>query len=119
MWCFQFKELKITTLITYYLLLITSNMVGVAKRPKAPDCGSGIRGFESHHPPHKERQTFGSVFLYGMVVRDSNNLNATRTSVARCGWTQRNLYFLPQLRKKMQTNPITRGDFRKICLRRA
>ena len=29
-------------------------MVGVAKRPKAPDCGSGIRGFESHHPPHKK-----------------------------------------------------------------
>ena len=40
-------------------------MVGVAKRPKAPDCGSGIRGFESHHPPHKKRQTVGSVFFYG------------------------------------------------------
>ena len=31
-------------------------MVGVAKRPKAPDCGSGIRGFESHHPPQKKEQ---------------------------------------------------------------
>ena len=40
-------------------------MVGVAKRPKAPDCGSGIRGFESHHPPHKKRQTVWSVFFYG------------------------------------------------------
>ena len=28
--------------------------------------------------------------------RDSNNLNATRMSIARCGWTQRNLYLLPQ-----------------------
>ena len=31
-------------------------MVGVAKRPKAPDCGSGIRGFESHHPPQKRKR---------------------------------------------------------------
>ena len=40
--------------------------MGVAKRPKAPDCGSGIRGFESHHPPHKKRQTVWSVFFYGV-----------------------------------------------------
>ena len=41
-------------------------MVGVAKRPKAPDCGSGIRGFESHHPPHKNRgcRKVSSVFIW-------------------------------------------------------
>ena len=32
--------------------------------------------------------------------RTRTHLNATRMSVARCGWTQRNLYFLP--RQKMQ-----------------
>ena len=27
-------------------------MVGVVKRPKTLGCGSSIREFESHHPPH-------------------------------------------------------------------
>jgi hypothetical protein len=27
-------------------------MVDVAQLVRAPDCGSGGRGFESHHPPH-------------------------------------------------------------------
>ena len=44
-------------------LPLTSNMVGVAKRPKAPDCGSGIRGFESHLPPHKK----SPLLLQGVV----------------------------------------------------
>ena len=26
-------------------------MVGVAQLARAPDCGSGGRGFKSHHPP--------------------------------------------------------------------
>ena len=26
-------------------------VVGVAQLVRAPDCGSGGRGFESHHPP--------------------------------------------------------------------
>ena len=27
-------------------------MVAVAQFGRAPDCGSGCRGFESHQPPH-------------------------------------------------------------------
>ncbi len=27
------------------------HVVGVAQLVRAPDCGSGGRGFESHHPP--------------------------------------------------------------------
>ena len=27
-------------------------MVGIAQLVRAPDCGSGCRGFESHYPPH-------------------------------------------------------------------
>ena len=42
-------------------------LVGVAKRPKAPDCGSGIRGFESHHPPHKKESSIRySLFYLGI-----------------------------------------------------
>ena len=37
-------------------------MVGVAKRPKAPDCGSGIRGFESHLPPHEKSKSKDLLF---------------------------------------------------------
>ena len=49
-------------------------LVGVAKRPKAPDCGSGIRGFESHHPPHEKQGIRKDTLLfYGLVGRDSNN----------------------------------------------
>ena len=29
-----------------------SEMVGVAQLVRAPDCGSGGRGFETRHPPH-------------------------------------------------------------------
>ena len=44
-------------------------MVGVAKRPKAPDCGSGIRGFESHHPPQKKESSLRySLFFLGPVM---------------------------------------------------
>ena len=28
------------------------DMVGIAQLVRAPDCGSGCRGFESHYPPH-------------------------------------------------------------------
>ena len=31
---------------------LQSNMVDVVQLVRAPDCGSGGRGFESHHPPH-------------------------------------------------------------------
>jgi hypothetical protein len=45
-------------------------VVDVAKLVNAPDCGSGIRGFESHHSPQKHtlklyRQI--KLFIYGMM----------------------------------------------------
>ena len=46
-------------------------MVGVAKRPKAPDCGSGIRGFESHHLTNiriKKRVAEATLFFMGWVM---------------------------------------------------
>ena len=33
------------------LLAVLKIAVGVAQVVRAPDCGSGGRGFESHHPP--------------------------------------------------------------------
>ena len=41
----------------------SSEMVGVAQLVRAPDCGSGCRGFESLYPPHTKRRkgrSFGS-----------------------------------------------------------
>ena len=43
-------------------------MVGVAKRPKAPDCGSGIRGFEFHHPPHKKQEISSDISYFYMLL---------------------------------------------------
>jgi hypothetical protein len=34
----------------------SSEMVGVAQLVRAPDCGSGCRGFESLYPPHNIRR---------------------------------------------------------------
>ena len=33
-------------------------MVGVAQLVRAPDCGSGGRGFDSHHSPQKLRPSW-------------------------------------------------------------
>ena len=41
-------------------------MVVVAQLVRAPDCGSGGRGFESHLPPKKERSL--SPFFYGVLI---------------------------------------------------
>ena len=40
-------------LIPYSLLLITSNMVGIAQLVRASGCGPEGRGFESHYSPQK------------------------------------------------------------------
>ena len=34
-------------------------LVGVAQLVRAPDCGSGGRGFESHHSPHYSQKKEG------------------------------------------------------------
>ena len=34
-------------------LSMQNSMVGVAQLVRAPDCGSGGRGFKSHHSPQK------------------------------------------------------------------
>ena len=36
-------------------------MVGVAQLVRAPDCGSGCRGFESHLPPHLKIKQSGAL----------------------------------------------------------
>lgn len=38
-------------------------MVAVVQLVRAPDCGSGSRGFESHQPP-KKKLTYGSAFFW-------------------------------------------------------
>ena len=36
----------------FFLGESANDMVGIAQLVRAPDCGSGCRGFESHYPPH-------------------------------------------------------------------
>ena len=44
--------------------------------------------------PNKKERLLPLFFIWERK-RTRTHLNATRTSVARCGWTQRNLNFLP------------------------
>ena len=37
-------------------------MVGIAQLVRAPDCGSGCRGFESLYPPHMKAEGPGLLF---------------------------------------------------------
>ena len=39
-------------------IFAAEKMVVVAQLVRAPDCGSGGRGFESHHPPKKRAPFF-------------------------------------------------------------
>ena len=42
-----------------------THMVGVAQLASAPDCGSGGRGFESHHPPSKRAAPYQIDLIQG------------------------------------------------------
>ena len=50
-------------LLPYYLLLITSNMVGVAQLVRASGCGPEGRGFESHYSPQRKKHRNSSAFF--------------------------------------------------------
>ena len=39
-------------------------MVGVAQMVRAPDCDSGGRGFDSHHPPQFLQKRYEALFLW-------------------------------------------------------
>ena len=42
---------------------ITCLYGGCRQVVKAPDCGSGIHGFDPHHPPHLQKTLFGVFFI--------------------------------------------------------
>ena len=48
-------------------------MVGVAQLVRAPDCGSGGRGFKSHHSPKKSKPSWLAFFLFNFFC-DLNHL---------------------------------------------
>ena len=43
------------------------SMVGVAQLVRAPDCGSGGRGFKSHHSP-KKKQAKLACFFFCLII---------------------------------------------------
>ena len=42
-------------------------MVVVAQLVRAPDCDSGGRGFEPHHPPKISPNSWGDFLFYGVI----------------------------------------------------
>ena len=42
-------------------------MVSVAQLVRAPDCGSGGRGFESHHSPNNNKKGAEAPFLLFVI----------------------------------------------------
>lgn len=44
-------------------------MVGVAQLVRAPDCGSGGRGFETHHSPSLVQAPNGAFFV-GLTAKN-------------------------------------------------
>ena len=46
-------------------------MVVVVQLVRTPDCGSGGRGFKSHHPPHLKPFDFQTVFFVFNLVPGS------------------------------------------------
>ena len=46
-----------------------NKMVVVVQLVRTPDCGSGGRGFKSHHPPiNKLTSEVSGVFLFGFAL---------------------------------------------------
>ena len=72
---------------------------------KAPDCGSGDRGFESHHPPHKNK---GYPFGYPLFLFcgwDSNSrMQMSSGHLLAAGWTAATPY---EGKRSEATRPIT------------
>ena len=77
-----------------FVRLEQSNMVGVAKRPKAPDCGSGIRGFESHHPPHKKESSFCYSLFYSDIGKVMGFERPLKNMPAATGAPQKRMAFV-------------------------
>ncbi len=55
--------------IDWLFVMIVFAVVGVAKRPNAPDCGSGIRGFKSLYPPQIGVSPSGKASVFGTDIR--------------------------------------------------
>jgi hypothetical protein len=50
-------------------------MVGVAQLVRAPDCGSGGRGFETRHPPHTVFSSFTTELVDQTASLKSHQTN--------------------------------------------
>ena len=78
--------------------LVSDNVVGVAQQVRAPDCGSGGRGFKSHHPPHsllfaRMAELVDALDLGSSTVRCVGSSPIPRTKILRLG--QGELFSLP------------------------
>ena len=68
-----FRIFLLTTEPCCDIIIMLSNMVGVAQSIRAPGCGPGGSGFDSHRSPHKKRTVktcFNSPFAFrGMLKK--------------------------------------------------
>ena len=61
------------------VIYLRAQTVVVAQLVRAPDCGSGGRGFESHHPPFRKPFHFGGAFCVRHPELDSGSILSTET----------------------------------------
>jgi len=92
-------------------LVITFNYKEASKTVTLKEVNGSI--IECSGAPIKamENDTFSVAFIL-CWKRTRTHLNATRMSVARCGWTQRNLYFAQQ-GQKCKSSPAT-GTMKRV-----
>ena len=83
-------------------------MVVVAQLVRAPDCGSGGRGFESPHPPETKIDAMMNEKMY-YTIGEVAELLGESTSLVRF-WSQKFSSFIKPIRNKKGNRLFTVSD---------
>ena len=64
-----FRIFLLTTEPCCDIIIVLSNMVGVAQSIRAPGCGPGGRGFESHYSPHFDTKLRTELYEFEFIKK--------------------------------------------------